>query len=45
MSTDKRKNCFCPPGSFSGSKESLVISTVVDVDGKEALLHWSEVCF
>lgn len=29
-----RKNCFHPPGSFGDSKETLAISTVVEVDGK-----------
>jgi len=29
-----RKNCFCPLGSSTDSKESLAISTSIRADGK-----------
>lgn len=31
--------------SFRSNEDSLAISTVVDVDGKQALFYWSEVGF
>lgn len=31
--------------SCRSNKESLAIFTVVDVDGKQALFHWSEIGF